>query len=37
MQKEWATGVSDNPNNFGVRIISHEKTQAHLHASIGFG
>ena len=37
MQKEWATGVSDNPKNFGVKIISHEKTQAHLDASIAFG
>ena len=37
MQKEWATGVSGNPKNFGVKIISHEKTQAHLDASIVFG
>ena len=34
MQKEWATGVSGNPKNFGVKIISHEKTQAHLDASM---
>ena len=33
MQKEWATGASGNPKNFGVKIISHEKTQAHLDAS----
>ena len=37
MQKEWATGVSGNLKNFGVKIISHEKTQAHLDASIAFG
>ena len=37
MQKEWATGVSGNPKNFGVKIISHEKTQVHLDASIAFG
>ena len=36
MQKEWATGVSGNPKNFGVKIISQEKTQAHLDASIAF-
>ena len=31
--------VSGNPNpkNFGVNIIPHEKTQAHLDASIAFG
>ena len=33
----WATGVSSNPKNFGVKIISHEKTQAHLDVSIAFG
>ena len=37
MQKDWATGVSGNLKNFGVKIISHEKTQAHLDASIAFG
>ena len=37
MQKEWATGVSGNPKTFGVKIISHEKAQAHLDASIAFG
>ena len=37
MQKEWATCVSGNPKNFGMKIISHEKTQAHLDASIAFG
>ena len=37
MQKEWATGVSGNPKNFGVMIISHEKAQAHLDANIAFG
>ena len=37
VQKEWATGVSGNLKNFGVKIISHEKTQAHLDASIAFG
>ena len=37
MQTEWATGVSGNPENFGLKIISHEKTQAHLDASIAFG
>ena len=37
MQKKWATGVSGHPKNFGVKIISHEKTQAHLDVSIAFG
>ena len=37
MQKQWATGVSSNPKNFGVKIISHKKTQVHLDASITFG
>ena len=37
MQKEWANGVSGNPKNFEVKIKSHEKTQAHLDASIAFG
>ena len=37
MQKDWATGVSGNLKNFGVKSISHEKTQAHLDASIAFG
>ena len=37
MQKEWATGVLGNLKNFGVKIISHEKTQAHLDANIAFG
>ena len=36
-QKKWATGLSGNPKNFGVKIISHEKTQAHLDVSIAFG
>ena len=29
--------MSGNLNNFGVKIISHEKTQAHLDAGIAFG
>ena len=37
MQKQWTTGVSGNPKNFGVKIISYEKTQAHLDAIIAFG
>ena len=37
MQKEWATGVLGNLKNFGVKIISHEKTQVHLDANIAFG
>ena len=37
MQKEWATGVPGNLKNFGMKIISHEKTQAHLDANIAFG
>ena len=37
MQKEWANGVSGNPNNFGVKIKAHENTQSHLDASIAFG
>ena len=36
-QKEWVNGVLSNPKNFGVKIKSHEKTQAHLDASITFG
>ena len=36
-KKTWATGVSGIPKNFGVKIISHEKTQAHLDVSIAFG
>ncbi len=39
MQNEWANDVSDNPNNFKVKIKSHEKTQAHaslLDAIIAF-
>ena len=37
MQKQGVTGESGNSKNFGVKIISHEKTQAHLDASIAFG
>ena len=29
--------MSGIPKNFGVKIISHEKTQAHLDVSIAFG
>ena len=36
-QREWANGVSGNPKNYGKKIILHEKTQAHLDASIAFG
>ena len=36
MQNEWVNGVSSNPENFGVKIKSHEKPQAHLDASIAF-
>ena len=34
---KWAAGVSGNPKNFGVKIISHEKPQTHLDVSIAFG
>ena len=36
MQNEWVNGVSSNPENFGVKIKSHEKPDAHLDASIAF-
>ena len=37
MAKRWANGVSSNPIKFGVKIKSHETTEAHLGASIAFG
>ena len=37
LHNEWATGVSGNPKNFGVKIKSHVKTQSHIDASITFG
>ena len=32
--KRVANGVSGNPKNFGMKIKSHEKRQAHLDANI---
>ena len=37
VQKEWTNVVLGNLKNFGMKIKSHGKHQAHLDASITFG